>query len=98
MVYSSVLFAVKRTLRDYRVYRYSQMKKLVESTIRIVKHRVALELREIQWLVDHAFLMVVRKSHCYEKLTHYLYRKVIQSVNRDELIHITQHPSIQLIL
>ena len=98
VVYSSVLFAVKRTLRDYRVYQFTQMKKLIASTIRIVKRRVSLELEEIRWLVNHAFLAVIRKSRCYEKTTAFLYWKIMRSAVRDELIHITQHPSIQLIL
>ena len=98
VVYSSVLFAVKRTLRDYRVYQFTQMKKLIASTIRIVKRRASLEVEEIRWLVDHAFLAVIRKSRCYEKTTAFLYWKIMRSAVRDELIHITQHPSIQLIL
>lgn len=98
MVYSSVLFAVKRTLRDYRVYRFNQMKRLIASTVRIVKRRVWIEVEEIGWLVNHAFLVVIRKSRCYEKTRNYLYWKIMRSAVRDELIHITQHPSIQLIL
>ena len=98
VVYSSVLFAVKRVLRDYRVHQFVQVKNLIEKTIYIVKQRVSIDANEARWLVYYAFLMVIRKSACYKKTRNYLYWKIMRSSVRNELIHITQHPSVQLIL
>lgn len=65
MVYGSILFSIKRTIRHRRFMNKRKLKNLVLWISRYVSSRSCIPLDQVHWIVRYCFLVSLRNSSVY---------------------------------